>query len=121
MFTIHFANNLTIIGEDEIDVKYMLIKLAKECGSFAVQQKKRGLEMNTSKTECVILGGKGEDLEQGTKAIKNIRNCKYLGVTMTTDGDSNQEIKVRIRQAKTATTQLNSLLWSCLLYTSRCV
>ena len=31
---------------------------------------------------------------------------------MTSDGDSNQEIKVRIGQAKTATKQLNSLLWS---------
>ena len=31
---------------------------------------------------------------------------------MTSDGDSNQEINVRIGQARTAIKQLNSLLWS---------
>ena len=103
MFTIHFADDQAVIAEDEIDISYMLRKLAEEYAKW-------GLEINTSKTEYLIVGGEGQDLKLGTKVIKNIKNFKYLGVTMTSDGDSNQEIKVRIGQAKT-----------CLLYTSRCV
>ena len=45
-----------------------------------------------------------------TKVVRVTGNTKYLGVIITSDGNSNQEIKSRIEQAKTATRKLNNLL-----------
>ena len=69
-FTINFADDQAIIAEDEIDISYTLRKLAEE-------YLKWGLEINTSKTEYLTVGGEGQGLELGTKVIKNIKNFKY--------------------------------------------
>ena len=52
----------------------------------------------------------GQDLESGTNVTKAASNFKYLAVIMTTDSDSNPEVKFRTGQEKTATRQLNNLL-----------
>ena len=49
--------------QDETDISYMLWKLAEEYAKW-------GLEINTSKTEYLIVGDEGQDLKLGTKVIK---------------------------------------------------
>ena len=64
MFTIHFSDDQTVIAENEfhISYRYVLRKLAEECAKW-------GLEINTSKTEYLIVGGEGQDLELGLSLI----------------------------------------------------
>lgn len=46
-------------------------------------------------------------------AVKcGVETCKYLGVIVNKSDTSEQEINSRIEEAKRATKQLNSVLWS---------
>lgn len=74
--------------------------------------KKWNLEINASKAAHLMIEYEGEHLQLETEIVRNITNFKYLGVAITANGDSNQEIKTRIGQATAVTSQLNSLLWS---------
>lgn len=104
LFTLHFADDQVKLAEDEIDINYMIRKLSEEYCEW-------GLNMNLSKTEYLVVRGTGADLHVGNGVIRNSSEYKHLGIKVTDQGGTDDEISSKIGQAKMATRQLSSLLW----------
>lgn len=85
----------------------MLRVLEKELEQF-------GLIVNMKKTEYMSVGNDDHsDLDIGMgKTIKHCSKFKYLGVTLSSDGKSNEDISNKIGQGRRIIRELNSLLWS---------
>ena len=90
---------------DEHDPNYMMCKLHE-------QYKNRGLHINYEKTEQLIIGRDGDDMVIGSKIIRDCVRFKYLGVTLTKEGNSNEEIDNKIMHGRKAIGKLNSVLWN---------
>ncbi|XP_030762136.1 uncharacterized protein LOC115886948 [Sitophilus oryzae] len=103
LYTLFFADDQIVLAQDHDDLEYMARKLIEE-------YKKWGLEINITKTECMIVGGPQEYivLEDGS-VIKNCDKYKYLGLKITNDGKLDEGIKDRIMQGRG--TMLNGVLW----------
>ena len=56
-----------VMAADKMDVSYVLMKLTEEYTKF-------------SKTEYLVVGGRGQYLELRTKVIRATSNFKYSGV-----------------------------------------
>jgi hypothetical protein len=103
--TLLFADDQVVLAEDEEDVEYMLRKLIEEYDKW-------GLEVNTEKTQYLVVGRNGRDLNVNGKIIKNVEEYKYLGVTITSNGSDKKDVANKIVKGKALTSQLNSILWS---------
>ena len=55
---------------------------------------------------------RGESIQTKKGVIENVNNFKYLGTTLTLDGKSDTDIRVRVGQGRQAINTLNSLWWS---------
>jgi hypothetical protein len=104
-YTLLFADNQVIIGEDEDDINYMMRKLTEEYNNW-------GLEINFDKTQYMVAEGQGQDIITDYGTIKTMSQYKYLGVTLTSDGRDDKDIRNKIVQGKKIIRQLHSLLWN---------
>jgi hypothetical protein len=93
--TLHFADDQVTLAEDEQDVHHMLNKLNKEYNNFEVT-------INKLKTQYVVVGGSGGNLQLEAGSVK--------GVMITKNGGSTDKIKNRINDGRRLTKQLNSVL-----------
>lgn len=102
-----FADDQVIIAEDLEDITYMIKNLDE-------QYEKWGLDINYDKTKYMIVGEnkRGDSIQTKKGVIENVNNFKYLGTTLTLDGKSDTDIKVRVGQGRQAINTLNSLWWS---------
>ena len=61
----------------------------------------RGMEVSRSKTECVCVSGKKEEEKETIKmqgvGIARVRDFKYLGATLQSNGDSSVGVKRRVQ------------------------
>lgn len=106
MYTLLFADDQVIVAGDMDDLSYMLRKLKDE-------YEKWGLKINMSKTEYLKVGDDElEDIEIETEKIKGCKTFKYLGVTLSSNGKSSDDINNKIGQGKRAIRQLNPILWN---------
>lgn len=106
MYTLLFADDQVIVAGDMDDLSYMLRKLKDE-------YEKWGLKINMSKTEYLKVGDDElEDIEIETEKIKGCKTFKYLGVTLSCNGKSSDDINNKIGQGKRAIRQLNPILWN---------
>jgi len=90
---------------DEQDSNYMIRKLHE-------QYKIWGLEINYVKTEQLTIGSEGNDMIIDHNKIKDCTQFKYLGVIITKEGNSNEDIDNKIIQGRKAIGKLNSVLWN---------
>ena len=60
---------------------------------------KRGLKLSRSKTEYLKVGGfyDGEELKMQGEMVKKVKNFKYLGSTVSSDGRCEEEVRRRIQ------------------------
>ena len=71
--------------------------------------------MNTSKTKTMVFSKKNDvtvKIEIDGEEIEQVNKMKYLGVTLTEDGRSTEEIKIRIAKAKAAFSEMKNILTS---------
>ena len=71
-----------------------------------------GTEYQHEKTEYLVVGDKGDDLDVGSVKVKNTKRFRYLGVLFTDDGKSTTDINNKIGQGKQVISQINSVLWN---------
>ncbi|GFS23270.1 retrovirus-related Pol polyprotein from type-1 retrotransposable element R2 [Elysia marginata] len=94
---IRYADDTVLTADSEEKLQELLNKVVEE-------SKNKGLELNSKKTESMIITRKtsipkcGMKIEENT--IKQANSFKYLGTQITSDGRNHQEIKSRIAQAK---------------------
>lgn len=105
LYSLYFADDQVVVAEDEDDLGYMIRKLQEE-------YEKAGLTMNMSKCEYLLVGSnKCDNLPLESGIIKGVDQCKYLGVVLNKQANSNDEIRERITKGRKAIGALNSLLW----------
>ena len=132
---LRYADDTVLIADSEQKLQTLLT-------TAMVKSEEKGLQLNTKKTECMVISKKANVpttniLCKGEK-IKQVKNFKYLGYTITQDGKSETEIKKRISMAKdtfskmkaiftnrniSTSTKINTLkayVWSVLLYGCEC-
>lgn len=105
LYTILFADDQIVIAEDQQDMSYMLNKLIEEYNKW-------GLEVNTEKTQYMVIGGKGEDIELESGTIKNVAEYEYLGVTICEDGRDDKDIRKKMGKGKNMIKALHPILWN---------
>nr|CAI5853376.1 unnamed protein product [Callosobruchus analis] len=102
---IPLVDDQVVVAEDEDDLQYMIRKLQEE-------YEKAGLKMNLSKCEYLIVGSNEcNNLPLEAEEIQGVEKCKYLGIILNKQGNSEDEIKERINKGRKVTGALNSLLW----------
>ena len=105
LYTLLFADDQVVIAMDEQDSSYMISKLHE-------QYKNWGLDINYEKTEQLVIGREGKDMVLGPNTIRDCVRFKYLGVMLTKEGTSNEEIDNKIIQGRKAIGKLSSVLWN---------
>ncbi|ELU17699.1 hypothetical protein CAPTEDRAFT_146177 [Capitella teleta] len=70
--------------------------------------RKYGLRINQDKTR-VMRFGRTDTMEVQGEEIKNIAKVKFLGSTVTSQGDSMTEIKTRLAMSRPSATKINRI------------
>jgi len=105
IYSLSFADDQLLITQDYDDMEYMTRKLTEE-------YRKGGLDINIEKTKYMCIGGEHRDLKiQNDQIIKHCDSYKYLGMTITSDGNMDTAIDERNTQGRKAISLLNSILW----------
>jgi Reverse transcriptase (RNA-dependent DNA polymerase) len=104
--TLFFADDQVVVANDEDDLDFMFRKLLDA-------YQKWGLNINTKKTEYLLVGNDEIDPElQINTDIKKCSEFKYLGSVFSKEGTSKKDICYRTQQGRNSIRILNSLLWS---------
>lgn len=105
LYTLLFADDQVIIAADTDDASYMTRKLEEEFNKW-------GLEINFGKTEYLVIGAEGENLDINGRNVKNCNEFRYLGSIFSKDPNCEKDITHKINQGRNAINQLNGLWWS---------
>ncbi|GFO41176.1 endonuclease-reverse transcriptase [Plakobranchus ocellatus] len=78
------------------------------------ESRKKGLELNSKKTEVMVISRKQEspkcDIFINKVKLKQIEKFKYLGTIISNDGKTNREISARTAQAKINFQKMKTIL-----------
>ena len=104
---LRYADDTALLADSEEKLQRLVDKLVGESES-------KGLKVNASKTQVLVIS-KGETLMPAniivnSESLKQVRNFKYLGSTISDDGRSDSDINTRIAIAKTAFNKVKSLM-----------
>ena len=132
---LRYADDTVFIADSEQKLQSLLT-------TASVKSKERGLQLNATKTECMVVSKKPNTptckISCNGVEIKQVKMFKYLGYNITQDARSNSEIKKRIAMAKgtfckmkstftnrnissfTKIVTLRMYIWSILLYGCEC-
>ena len=103
---IRFADDTGLIAGSQEDLQNLLNVIYERSEKF-------GMKINTAKTEVRIMNNwdkeKAEIMLNGV-TLKQVEKFKYLGSWITSDGSCSTDIKCRIAEAKTAFTEMRSIL-----------
>ena len=101
---LRYADDTTLMGESEKELKSLLIKVKEESGKF-------GLKLNIQKTKIMASGPITSPHIDG-EAVETVRDFISLGSKITADGDCSHEIKRRLLLGRKVMTNLDSILKS---------
>ena len=103
---LRYADDTVLISENEKDLQRLL-------NIVDSKSKEKGLELNSKKTEVMVISRKGEPpliiTINGIK-LKQRDHFKYLGASVSSDGRNNTEISARIAQAKMMFQKMKTVL-----------
>ncbi|XP_046662938.1 uncharacterized protein LOC124355828 [Homalodisca vitripennis] len=99
---IKYINAVKNMYEGEDDLEYMLRKLTEEYEGW-------GLEGNMEKTQYLVIGREGRDLNINGNVIKNVEEYNYLGCTITNDGRDEKDIMNKVTKGKSIVKSLSRL------------
>ena len=104
---IRYPDDTVLTADSEEKLQELLNKLMEE-------SENKGLELNSKKTESMIITRKTSipkcEIKIRENTIKQANSFKYLGTQITSDGRNHQEIKSRIAQAKASFQQMKSIM-----------
>ncbi|KAI5718650.1 hypothetical protein M8J77_024598 [Diaphorina citri] len=108
---LRFADDIAIITENENDLQRILERMN------TIMKTKYNMRMNRTKTKVLVCSRNTEEQRPRPILIENeyieiVKEYKYLGSLITSDGTSKKEIKSRIMQAKNAFNKKKNLLTS---------
>ncbi|GFO13981.1 endonuclease-reverse transcriptase [Plakobranchus ocellatus] len=94
---LRYADDTVLIAENKEDLQKLLNIVEEE-------SRKKGLELNSKKTEVMVISRKQEspkcDIFINKVNLKQTEKFKYLGTIISNDGKTNREISARTAHAK---------------------
>jgi len=94
-----YADDIALIGKNEIEIKKLLVEIENNARKF-------GLQINQEKTKNMIVERKNslKKNKTGHLKIKNykferVENFKHLGVTLNEDNNNQIDVQERIKNA----------------------
>lgn len=108
-----FADDIVVLAEEEEELKRTAKVLIEEA-------QRVGLRINQDKTECMIVTRHNKEETEGVLAIEDMefrktRSFKYLGSTVNTNNNMEEEVMNRIKSAERCLFSVNKLFTSRLL------
>lgn len=105
---LRFADDIAIIAQDEMNLKRALESLDD------ILKTNYNLKINRKKTEVMVCSKDPENINIRIEddALKQVPTFKYLGSIFTEDGRSKEDVKQRIREAKSMFNNKKQLLCS---------
>ena len=104
---LRYADDTVLTADSEEKLQELLNKVVEE-------SENKGLELNSKKTESMIITRKTSipkcEIKIKENTIKQANSFKYLGTQITSDGRNHQEIKCRIAQAKASFQQMKFIM-----------
>ena len=104
---IRYADDTALIATSQVNLQRLVARVVVESTAY-------GMEVNVKKTECMVMTKKESVPERRItikgEMVKQVKNCKYLGSNITSDGRCVTEVKCRIAQAKRAFVELDNIL-----------
>jgi hypothetical protein len=104
---LRFADDAAIMSSSQKTLQELLDQVVRD-------GERKGLKINQKKTVCMVISKKKEtpicNVYINGHQIKQVKEFKYLGSWMTSDGKSEKDIKARIGMAKTAYAELKHIL-----------
>ncbi|GFO06356.1 endonuclease-reverse transcriptase [Plakobranchus ocellatus] len=101
------VNDTVLIAENKEDLQNLLNIVEEE-------SRKKGLELNSKKTEVMVISRKQEspkcDIFINEIKLKQREKFKYLGTIISNDGKTNREISARTAQAKINFQKMKTIL-----------
>ena len=99
-----YADDTTLMAENEEELKSLLIKVKKESENV-------GLKLNIQKIK-LMASGPITSWEIDGETVETVSDFIFLGSKITGDGDCSHEIKRRLLLGRKAVTNLDSILKS---------
>jgi hypothetical protein len=84
-----------IVAADADDASYMTRKLEEEFTKW-------GLEINFDKTEYLVVGADGENLDINGKNVKTCKEFRYLESVFSKEPNCDRDINNRTNQSRSA-------------------
>ncbi|GFO14810.1 gonadotropin-releasing hormone receptor [Plakobranchus ocellatus] len=104
---LRYADDTVLIAENKEDLQKFLNIVEEE-------SRKKGLELNSKKTEVMVISRKQEspkcDIFINKVKLKQTEKFKYLGTIISNDGKTNREISARTAQAKINFQKMKTIL-----------
>lgn len=103
---LRFADDTAIMAESAEDLQTLLEGVSRECEEV-------GLAINTQKTKMMVISKNpniNPILTVNGNRIEQVQKYKYLGSTINSEMDPDQEIKIRIEMARNAFMKYSTLL-----------
>ena len=99
--SLSFADDLALFGTSEKDLQHNINMLNN-------QLSKRGMKINAKKTKTVLVSRetKTHNLQLGREKLEQVKNYKYLGVMINSEGRLREEVSQRIQKATAVYYQL---------------
>ena len=100
---LEFADDISLLSHRYSDIQRKSDELARNAGKI-------GLQINTNKTKMLRNNRQTADpITIGGRDIEEVTEFNYLGAKVSTYGNSESEIKARIRKARGAFAALNNI------------
>ncbi|GFO18604.1 cyclin-dependent kinase-like 2 [Plakobranchus ocellatus] len=104
---LRYADDTVLIAENKEDLQKLLNIVEEE-------SRKKGLELNSKKTEVMVISRKQEspkcDIFINKVKLKQTEKFNYLGTIISNDGKTNREISARTAQAKINFQKMKTIL-----------
>ncbi|GFO49889.1 RNA-directed DNA polymerase from mobile element jockey [Plakobranchus ocellatus] len=104
---LRYADDKVLIAENKEDLQKLLNIVEEE-------SRKKGLKLNSKKTEVIVTSRKQEspkcDIFINKVKLKQTEKFKYLGTIISSDGKTNREISARTAQAKINFQKMKTIL-----------
>ncbi|XP_030758926.1 uncharacterized protein LOC115884471 [Sitophilus oryzae] len=106
LYSLSFADDQVVISQDSYDLEFMLNRLHEEYERWR-------LKISFKKTKFLVVNSKTnfELLLNDEVQLSQVEQFKYLGVNINKRGPEQQEVKIRIQNAKRVIGCLNSVWW----------
>src|ERR1043165_5114230 len=85
---LRYADDIVLMASTEAELQDLVTRLDRE-------GRKKGLEINMSKTKCMALSGNQCNIKIQDIRIEQVETFVYLGSLITEDAESSREIRIR--------------------------